>query len=193
MTQEYENKYLINIKNADSDDEIKSLINQIYEDGFEDGNNEVPGSDQENPRYWTKDLEIQNAIDMQDWADNQEVQCLVDEEKGGIIGYIHQMHTKETIEKLNKGSDQIKELLNHMDWLMSVAESYYPEYSSCDRIAEINDKFKEYDSLNWKEKPYMESIVECRQCQKNFSTAEEGSSDDPDLCDDCWAENHGDE
>jgi hypothetical protein len=39
MEDEYINKYLIQIRNSDSDDEIKAILNRIYEDGFEDGVN----------------------------------------------------------------------------------------------------------------------------------------------------------
>lgn len=40
MQDEYVEKYLALIKECNNDDGIRDIINEIYEDGFEDGVNE---------------------------------------------------------------------------------------------------------------------------------------------------------
>ena len=38
--KEYEEKYIVQLKKAKTDEELSAIINKIYADGFEDGHNE---------------------------------------------------------------------------------------------------------------------------------------------------------
>lgn len=50
--------------------------------------------------------ELDNKPDLQKWVDNNELEALIDESKGGIIGYIHREHIDEITGLLNKVSQQ---------------------------------------------------------------------------------------
>lgn len=53
-------------------------------------------------RYWELELTDENYKDLQTWIKNEKVIGLVDEKMGGIIGYIHKVHSDEIIKNLNK-------------------------------------------------------------------------------------------
>jgi len=47
-------------------------------------------------------LNEENWSDLQKWVDNEELVALVDEEEGGIIGYINPVHMDKILNLLNK-------------------------------------------------------------------------------------------
>src|SRR6185369_14412373 len=54
------------------------------------------------PRFNYQDLDSEiNKPDLQKWVDADELHALVDESKGGIIGYIHHSHVDEITGLLN--------------------------------------------------------------------------------------------
>ena len=56
-------------------------------------------------RYWKLELTDENYNDMQNWVRTEEMVGLVDEEKGGIIGYINREHAERIIKELTKGEN----------------------------------------------------------------------------------------
>lgn len=56
----------------------------------------------EEPRFDYMDLDEETNIpDLQNWVDNRELVGLIDETKGGIIGYINKAHIEDIIVLLN--------------------------------------------------------------------------------------------
>jgi len=54
-------------------------------------------------RFYYQDIdEEDNKPDLQNWVNNDELFALVDENKGGIIGYINKEHITEIVDLLNK-------------------------------------------------------------------------------------------
>ena len=59
-------------------------------------------NDGENSRYWSMDLDKLNKKDLQSWLEDDELEAIVDENAGEIIGYVNKDHVKQVITKLNK-------------------------------------------------------------------------------------------
>jgi len=53
-------------------------------------------------RYYYQEMEEVNTLDALKWLGKSEMVAIVDEKKGGIIGYAHQTHAEKLIKKLNK-------------------------------------------------------------------------------------------
>ena len=53
-------------------------------------------------RFWTLEMDEMNKNHCRDWLDNDKMEALVDENCGGIIGYISRGHIAKVIKLLNK-------------------------------------------------------------------------------------------
>ena len=53
-------------------------------------------------RFWTLDLFDEHKIDLQKWINDDGLIALVDEESGGIIGYIGRDHISMIMKSLSK-------------------------------------------------------------------------------------------
>lgn len=59
-------------------------------------------------RFDWMDLDDETNIpDLQEWVDERELVGLIDEEKGGIIGYINHFHIEEVVGILNGKSQRL--------------------------------------------------------------------------------------
>lgn len=73
----------------------------------------VPEEEETEPRFSYMDLDEETNIpDLQRWVNERQLNGLVDETKGGIIGYIHQEH-----------SDKISGMLNDNQKLLSALQT----------------------------------------------------------------------
>lgn len=54
------------------------------------------------PRFWELEMDDMNKKDMQDWVDKDQLVALVDENHGGIIGYVNREHSQGLLKQLNK-------------------------------------------------------------------------------------------
>lgn len=64
----------------------------------------------EEPQFYSQDLEPINVEDLQKWVDSNELDGLVDEEQGGIIGYINKAHADRIAAQLNQRNELLKAL-----------------------------------------------------------------------------------
>lgn len=53
-------------------------------------------------RFWELEMDERNKRDLQDWFNKDQLIALVDEDTGGIIGYINREHSQSLLEQLNK-------------------------------------------------------------------------------------------
>lgn len=56
----------------------------------------------ENPRFWSMDLENTNKKDLLKWFVDDLLIGIVDEEEGGIIGYVNPKFVDDVLSLLNK-------------------------------------------------------------------------------------------
>ena len=57
-------------------------------------------------RFWSiRNMDERHIKDAQKWLDEENLVALVDEKKGGIIGYINRTHIDEILPILNKELD----------------------------------------------------------------------------------------
>ena len=56
----------------------------------------------EDDRFWELELDDKNIKDLLQWVIDNSLVGLVDEEAGGIVGYISRDHIKGVLTKLNK-------------------------------------------------------------------------------------------
>ncbi len=63
----------------------------------------IPTEILEESLFTTQEVDEEcNKPDLQNWVDNGQLDCLIDEEQGGIIGYIHHHHIERITNKLNQ-------------------------------------------------------------------------------------------
>ena len=53
-------------------------------------------------RFWDVELSDGTQMDAKDWIEENQMIGLVDEKKGGIIGYINREHAERIIKQLNE-------------------------------------------------------------------------------------------
>ena len=61
-------------------------------------------------RYWSMELDKLNKDDLQKWIKDDELEAIVDEDAGGIIGYINRDHIESLIRKLNGDKNDISHI-----------------------------------------------------------------------------------
>lgn len=79
---------------------------------------------QDEPRFNYQEVdELDNLPDLQKWVDGNKLNALVDEEKGGIIGYIHHEHIDEIVGLLNERKALLDALRDALATLIRWQES----------------------------------------------------------------------
>lgn len=101
------------------------------------------------PRFNYQEIDEQvNLPDLRSWVDNNEMSAIVDEDKGGIIGYISTSHVDEITNRLNE-YDTLKaenEMLKRdMDLNMRLAFEF--GYKQCEKGNNIQMAFENYSKL----------------------------------------------
>lgn len=70
-------------------------------------NQHSDGNEQETKelRYHTQNLDERNISDLMEWINTDELEAIIDENNGGIIGYINITHSNRINKILNNESD----------------------------------------------------------------------------------------
>ena len=58
-------------------------------------------------QFWNLNLDEKNKQDLQKWIDEDKMVGIVNEENGGIIGYINKGHINKILKKLNKMEEKL--------------------------------------------------------------------------------------
>ncbi len=103
---------------------------------------------EDNPRFWSLNLEKNNIQDLKDWIEKNKLVGIVDEEEGGIIGYISDDFIDKIVNKLNK------------NYKMKRKENYSTKYEREEMCAK--------DSIECQPKNKSKQEDICKKCGKNI-------------------------
>lgn len=117
--------------------QIQNLSPNFYNMKQETKQTAVGSNSVEDAKFTTQYLDEVNYSDLQKWIAEDVLHGLVDEEKGGIVGYIHHEHIENIADKLNSFQalkDSNRELIEANKWLRGALE----EAVNADCVYETN-------------------------------------------------------